>query len=437
MKLNSFNKKPMHRVNELNRYLKENFGITVKGFHAKAKLEKVREQAQNKIVSIKNTNKKFQLDPEYAKFLGVRDIIDVMLEEGVYAESPAYESMCNEVREAVKSLMDSGYTDEEACAEAMNKYRKDARFAYDDNVVLPIALKAAKDYVEECGMGTMEDLAIEEEFAAPETDLNEYLLSELAKECGVELNSLESFDAIEEKLNAFSQVTGKSRDAVVGFLNGLDEESLVAGIQMFGKKIANENAYNQAAAAAAKANKKEFEFPEGSGKMHPVKMDKGTAHKVSGAKNESMFDDIIGDMISEEVEVEQAEVVMALRALADDIQDHIERIGRMINEDLPAIADQMSSEFGAEQAASMKATIEQSLQSVLDANKAGKEGVDATVGSLTGTGTMADMGMDAETGLGGEEIPAEEPVDNVPAAAGPEDEPMGRAPVDADSLEEI
>ena len=80
-----------------------------------------------------------------------------------------------------------------------------------------------------------------------------------------------------------------------------------------------------------------------------------TKDEKSQAK-ESMFDDIIGDMISEEVEVEQAEVVMALRALADDVQDHVERIGRMINEDLPAIVDQMKAEFGAEQAVQMKST---------------------------------------------------------------------------------
>ena len=49
--------------------------------------------------------------------------------------------------------------------------------------------------------------------------------------------------------------------------------------------------------------------------------------KSSGkkAKKESMFDDISDDMlISEEIEgtsLEEAEVVMAVRALADDIQD--------------------------------------------------------------------------------------------------------------------
>lgn len=42
----------------------------------------------------------------------------------------------------------------------------------------------------------------------------------------------------------------------------------------------DENAYNLAAAAAARAGKTEFEFPEGSGKMHPVKMSKDTAHEI-------------------------------------------------------------------------------------------------------------------------------------------------------------
>jgi len=158
------------------------------------------------------------------------------------------------------------------------------------------------------------------------------------------------------------------------------------------------------------------------------------AMKKTESVDESMFDDIIGSMLSEEVEVEQAEVVMALRSLADDIQGHIERIGRMMNEDVPAIADQMSAEFGAEQAAQMKASMEASLSGLLDANKAGKEGIDATVGSLTGVGSVADVGMD-QGGLAEPEL--EEPVDNVPAAAGPEEEPLGRAPVDADAVEEI
>jgi len=52
----------------------------------------------------------------------------------------------------------------------------------------------------------------------------------------------------------------------------------------------DENAFNQAAAAAARAGKEEFEFPAGSGKMHPVKMDKKTANQMgeSNAAQEEM-----------------------------------------------------------------------------------------------------------------------------------------------------
>jgi hypothetical protein len=47
----------------------------------------------------------------------------------------------------------------------------------------------------------------------------------------------------------------------------------------------DENAYNQAAAEASRSGAKEFEFPKGSGKMHPAKMDKDTAHQIGEAQS--------------------------------------------------------------------------------------------------------------------------------------------------------
>ena len=131
-----------------------------------------------------------------------------------------------------------------------------------------------------------------------------------------------------------------------------------------------------------------------------------------------MFDDIADEMIAEEVEVEQAEVVMAIRALADDVQNHIERIGRMVNEDIPAIADQMVAEFGVDQAGQIKDQMEQALQALLDANKVGKDGVDAVVGQLTGMGPISRRRCSHGCPVDAE-VDAEAPVDNVPAAAGP------------------
>ena len=416
MKITNFNQSPLDRIKQINSYLKENHGVKVAGFHSKSKLETVKEKAEGNIVRLRNTNKKFNLDPEYAKFLGVRDVIDVMLKEGMYAESPAMQEMKSSLVQEVQSLMDSGYTMDEASKECMNKFRKDSRYAYDDEFVLPIVLKAAKDYMESCGMRESEA----PEF--PTTDIGEFLFKEMAKEVGMELEDVDTLKAIEEKLNMFAEVSGKSRDAVVGFLNGLEEDAVGSGIQMFGKKVAEQNKFTGARKNAIAQGKDEFEV---DGETFKVTGD--TKDEKAQAKKESMFDDIINDMIAEEVEVEQAEVVMAMRVLSDDVQEHIERVGRMINEDLPAIVDQLVAEFGAQSGAQVKQGAEQVLSSVLDANKAGKDELDQIIGQLTGVQTMTtDPGMGME-----EPMDMEEPaVDNVPAAAGPEEEPLGRARVD-------
>ena len=436
MFIKDFQQTNVEKIASLQKTLKEEFGIAiVNKYPSEDKLKLLRDSADRKIVSIKGSTQKFQLEPEYIKYLGIRDLSATMLAEGMYAESPAYMEMKQNLMAGVKSLMDSGYTMEEASSECMNRYRMDPRYAFDDDHVKTIILKAAKDYMESsCGS---RNEAIEE----ANTELNEYLLSELAKECGVELEDIASYEAIEEKLNQFAEVSGKSRDAVVGFLNGLEEDSVVGGIQMFGKKIAQEN-FALAAADAGARGDKEFEYPKGSGKMHKVTMDKKTADKISDEddkKNESMFDDILDDMLSEEVEsVDEAEVVMAVRALADDIQDHVERLGRMVNEDLPAIADQMASEFGLEKAQGFKDNAEGVISSALESAKGAKEGMDGLIGNITGEGALASS--DLEEPMPMDALPddpdAVDPVAdmdmdvNEPAAAGPEDEPLGRAPVE-------
>ena len=382
---------------------------------------------------MRNTNKKFNLDPEYAKYLGVRDVIDVILESGLYADSPALEGMKSEIYSNVQNLMDSGYTMDEASKQCMNNFRQDSRYAYDDEFVLPIVLKAAKDYMESCGS---KHESVEEELTEePNTDLNEYLLRELAKECGVDIEDNTSLEAIEEKIGLFAEVSGKSRDAVVGFLNGLEEDAVVGGIQMFGKKVAEQNKFTGARKDAIAAGKDEFEV---DGKTYKITGD--TSDEEAQAKKESMFDDIIDDMLAEEVNVEEAEVIMAARALADDVQDMIARLGKMVNEDLPAIQDQMRAELGAEVAASFQDSMVSAVDGHLAQTKATKQSMDDAIGMLSGeapmdSGMMADEPMDAPVDSMDAEVDAMAEPDamdvNDPAAAGPEEEPLGRAPVDA------
>ena len=434
MFLKEFNQNGREKIAKVNKFLKEEFNMAVlMGFPARDKLVRVKEKADMALVKIKGSGKQFHLQPEYAKYLGIRDVATTMLNEGMYAESPAYMEMKDMLMASVQQLMDSGYTIDEASKECMNRYRMDNRFAYDDEHVLPIVLKAAKDYFES---SCSSNESLEEIVEEPQTDLNEFLLRELAKECGVELSDSASLEAIEEKLGMFAQVSGKSRDAVVGFLNGLEEDAVGNGIKFFGAKIKEANKFVDARRKAIAADEDEFEV---DGKTYKV-----TGDTEDEKKNESMFDDIIDNMLAEELEgtsVEEAEVVMAVRALADDIQDQVERLGRMVNEDIPAIADQMIHEFGAQRAQQFKDSADQVLQAALEGAKAGKEGINGLVGEITGEPVAgAEMGL-GDTGELAEPSPADAVIDdmpevdpamdvNEPAAAGPEEEPMGRAPVE-------
>jgi hypothetical protein len=153
-----------------------------------------------------------------------------------------------------------------------------------------------------------------------------------------------------------------------------------------------------------------------------------------------MFTDIIDDMLAEEVNVEEAEVIMAARALADDVQDMIARLGKMVNEDLPAIQDQMRAELGAEVAAGFQDSMVSAVDGHLAQTKATKQMMDDAIGTLSGdapmdSGLMADEPVDAPMGVDAPvdaELPVDDAMDvNDPAAAGPEEEPLGRAPVDS------
>jgi len=436
MFIRDLNQQGQTKIDKINKLLKEEFGMSIKSnYPEKAKLENILEMSELAIIKLKDTKKQFQIEPEYAKFLGIKDVIKTMIAEGMYAESPANVEMRERLCAEVQNLMDSGCTESEAVSQCMLNFRKN-NMTHSDDYILPIIKIAAREYMESgCGSHSesLEEIAMD----GVNSDLNEYLLSELAKEMDVDLTDPSSMDAIEEKLGLFAEVSGKSRDSIVGFLNGLEEDAVGQGIKFFGAKVAEQNKFTGARQDAIAKGEDEFEV---DGKTYKVTGD--TEDEKKQAK-EGMFDSIIDDMLSEEIEgtsVEEAEVVMAVRALADDIQDHVERLGRMVNEDIPAIADQMIHEFGADKAAQFKESAEQTLSTALESAKQAKDGVNGLVGSITGE----DMGLGGddmgsiEDPLGAdspiddmEELPAEPEMDvNEPAAAGPEEEPLGRAPVE-------
>jgi hypothetical protein len=162
------------------------------------------------------------------------------------------------------------------------------------------------------------------------------------------------------------------------------------------------------------------------------------AQEAASRGDVGMFNDLIDSILNEEVALEQAEVVMAVRSLADDVQSQIERISDMMNKDVPAIADQMRAEQGATVAQQFSDTISGTLGTYLESAKACKGSIDSQVMTLSGEAPAGDMGGLGDTGMDGMDAPADTggdldldaPVDtNEPAASGPEDSPLGRAEV--------
>ena len=96
-----------------------------------------------------------------------------------------------------------------------------------------------------------------------------------------------------------------------------------------------------------------------------------------------------------ETEVSQAEVMMAAKGFAQELQEMVEKIGRLQNEDLPPVTDQMRETYGMESASAFQTQIYGALQSVMDSLYTAKSQVDDAVGSMASTGQVgAETDMD-------------------------------------------
>lgn len=107
-----------------------------------------------------------------------------------------------------------------------------------------------------------------------------------------------------------------------------------------------------------------------------------------------------------EAEVNEAEIIIAVKGIGKSIQEMTEKIGRLQNEDLPPLSDQVRETYGVNTASQFQQSTSQALQSVMEALHSAKESVDQTVLTMAGEGddSMVDTDMDApmDDGMGDE-----------------------------------
>ena len=123
-----------------------------------------------------------------------------------------------------------------------------------------------------------------------------------------------------------------------------------------------------------------------------------------------------------ETQVSQAEVITAAKDFAEELQEMIEKIGRLQNEDLPPVTDQMRETFGPDSASAFQTEIYGALQGVMDSLYTAKNQVDDSVTRMAETGQFtASNDMEKDINQPGTEMdsaPAD--LDNVAAELGAE-----------------
>ena len=148
-----------------------------------------------------------------------------------------------------------------------------------------------------------------------------------------------------------------------------------------------------------------------------------TATKM--AKKESVEEamDILKSVLSGSVqlnegEVDHASAIVAARGMVDEIQKMVEKIGAMINEELPSLMDTIRDRVGADQAGAFGAAATNSLNPLMDAVKAAREQMDTAARTVAGEeSTAMNVGAPIDIGAGaapGADLSAE------PASAIPE-----------------
>lgn len=425
MNVNQFNTSNLDRLGKIQKYLVENYDINVGKVLPQKKLDKAYRAVEQRIANLRNKGSKFQLDPNYGMNIMVRDALGIMITEGLYYEGENYRKLMDELYEYSCSLAESGDDYDTVMASAGKKYDvMPAR--YPKEMVLAALAEQLKPMYEiapavagamragAMGFGAGAGAGLTGGSVNLESEINELENPPVDDDNPLRyLDKEGNYD--NETDRKFAYIMGKALGKQDYYKFTLSE--LFAELESIDVKMAD--ALEQEYIRHAKAKG-----------VQPV--------SFKESKQPSSFDifldEVVDSMVTEEIagtSVEEAEVVMAARALSNDIQDHIERIGRMVNEDLPAISDSMAHEFGVEKARSFKDGMEQLLSSTLEANKAAKEGIDGILSGITGEGDIGGGMMDEPA----DDMMAEPALDDVPlddfdgadAEAGPMDEPLGRA----------
>lgn len=460
MLLNDIGKTPTSTLKKINEHLQANYGFKISESVQDQDLVAIMEQIQDEISELKIKGEDAKASPEISKRLLVLEGIRTLREFAMAGfQSPLLDKVVqNLVDYVVDTFHISGmsmHDFEEALHAAMKEYRS-SRYRFPDDLIEQRVRQTAMSQLQgSTGTQSAPMMEDEEETAEDQEDLEEdkWIHTNPAKRGMFKGKDAEDIDSEksalkrhDEKNSGHVSAADKTKMHELEFAarakSGSLEEDDVWGSEgkrsgaLGGHAPTSFNTRQQQLLGLDKDDEEPTPMvrDKTTGRMVPDPFAAHAAQRKQGIQMKESQNLVRRLRNLLETEVSQAEVMMAAKGFAQELQEMVEKIGRLQNEDLPPVTDQMRETYGMESASAFQTQIYGALQSVMDALYTAKQQVDDAVGNMAATGQVtAAVDMDKEVGgmedpaMAGDEMDAELDLDNIGSELDAEDEFGGAA----------
>lgn len=424
MLLNDIGKSPDATFRKINQHLETNYGFKIAEDTSDRDLVAIMEQIEEEITDLKIKGNDAKASPEISKRLLVLEGIKTLREFAILQfQSPDLENvvggMCDFVCNHFK-LGGMHHADfEESVKDAMKHYRS-SKYRFPDDII--------EQRVRQGAMSKIQALSNSTPTAADGVSIDmESMFEGDGDNNGIEDAQMKGIDVTEQDTDVWASEPWRKRPRDASFGGGVNHHS--GGV-----------------APDLNTPPKDAEDPipmirDKHGRIVPNPFAAQKAARKKGIVGETMKENLVKNLRRLlETEVSQAEVMMAAKKFAEELQEMIEKIGRLQNENLPPVTDQMRETYGTDSSSAFQTQIYGALQGVMDSLYTAKTQVDDAVSNMAATGQVSaqtDMdvpvdgmgdGMDVDAGMDAD-------LDNIAGDLDAEDEfgaedgeePLGRA----------
>ncbi len=387
MNLSDIGKSPDATFKKINLHLEANYGFKIAEDVSDKDLVSIMEQIQDEITELKIKGGDAKSSPEISKRLLVLEGISNLREFAMMQfQSPKLNSVISNLVDFVVDTFEiSGMHQpdfERAMALAMDEYRS-SRYRFPDEL---IGQRVRQDAMARIQADMQSDASpAAHMMEAEETDEGDEAEGD-ADMKGIDLEEGDAYGSVGKRASAMGGHAAQAPNTPQAkhALKVLDNPKLSLKPEAHDEQVPM--------------------IRDKNGRMVP---DPFAAQKAARAKGIVMKEQ--ANLVKNlrrllETEVSQAEVMMAAKGFAQELQEMVEKIGRLQNEDLPPVTDQMRETYGMESASAFQTQIYGALQSVMDALYTAKNQVDDAVTNMAATGqfdaqTDMDVPMGADAGM--------------------------------------